>query len=102
MRGISGVKEKMRSREAWCFLYELILVLVSNQSIVPVKIDGRQQQEETSGTIENQRLMYTPRACSGLQVQYLQETNAKLGGVVLYGDTHPNCNVQSVNCTCEN
>ena len=44
--------------------------------------------------------MYTRRTCSALQVQYLQETNAKLGGVVLYGDIHPNCNVQSV--TCEN
>ena len=32
----------------------------------------------------------------GIQVQYLQEENAKLGGVVLYGDIHPTCNVQSV------
>ena len=29
-----------------------ILVLVSNQSTVPVKIDGRQQQEETSALLK--------------------------------------------------
>ena len=28
--------------------------------------------------------------------------HAKLGGVVLFVDTHPNTNIQSVNCTCEN
>ena len=35
-------------------------------------------------------------------VAFLKEKDAKLGGVLFYGDIHPNCNVQSVNCTCEN
>ena len=46
------VLEKMRSWEAWCVLYKLILVLASNQSTVPMKIDGRQQQEETSALLK--------------------------------------------------
>ena len=44
---------------------------------VPVKIDGRQEQEETSV------LLYTHVACAGILVQYL----AKL---VFYEDTPPN------------
>ena len=82
-----------------------ILKLVSNHLTVPVKIDGRQQQEEKSALLKTEDqsyYVYTRRTCAGLQVQYLQEKNAKLGGAVLYGGIHPNCNVQSVNCTCEN
>ena len=95
----------MGSWEAWCFLYKLILVyilLVSNQSTVPVKIDGRQQQEETSALlITGDQCTHVGHARDYIQVQYLQKTNTKLGGVVLYGNIHPNCNVQSVR-TCEN
>ena len=44
-----------------------ILELVSNQLTVPVKIDGRQEQEETSALN-----VYTRRTCAGLQVQYIK------------------------------
>ena len=45
-----------------------ILELVSNQLTVPVKIYGRQQQEETCAI-----RIYTRRTCAGLQVHiYLQ------------------------------
>ena len=47
-----------------------ILELVSNQLTVPVKIDGRQQQEETSISA---LLDQSHRTCARLQVQYLQE-----------------------------
>ena len=94
---------QMRSWEAWCFLYIQTHSSTTNQSTVPVKIDGRQQQEETLALLKTgHQCIYTRRTCSGLQVQYLQETNAKLGGVVLYGGIRPNCNIHSVNCTCEN
>ena len=37
------------------------------------------------------------RTCAGLQVSiYLPGKNAKLGGVVLFVDTHPSTNIQSV------
>ena len=69
-----------------------ILELVSNRLTVPVKIDGRQEQEENIGAIEpGSMYSYTRRTCAGLQAQYLQEKNAKLGGVVLNGGIHPNC-----------
>ena len=100
---VSYLHGKMRSWEAWCFWYKLILVLVSNQLTVPVKIDGRQEQEETSALLKTgDQCTHVGHVRDLIQVQYLQETNAKLGGVVLYKDTHYNCNVQSVNCTCEN
>ena len=73
-----------------------ILKLVSNQLTIPVKIDRRQQQEETS---ENRGSMYT-RVGHARPVS--SRKNAKLGGVVLFVDTHPSTNIQSVNRICEN
>ena len=62
-----------------------ILELVSNRLTVPVKIDGRQEQEETSELLK-----------SGDQCIHVCTGVAKLGVVVFYEDTPPNCNVQSV------
>ena len=53
-----------------------ILELVSNQLTVPVKIDGRQQQEETSISA---LLDQSRRTCARLQVQYLQEKKCEAG-----------------------
>ena len=79
----------MRSWEAWCFLWILILVLISNQLAVFVKIDVKQQQEETSALS-----IGTRRTSAGLQVQYLQGKLAKLGGVVPYVYIHPRTSIQ--------
>ena len=91
--------ENLRSWVALCLMDIFIIELVSNQLTVPVKIDGRQEQEENIGAIEPGS-MYTHvgHACAGILVQCL----AKLGGVVFYEDTPPNCNVQSVVPACEN
>ena len=40
-------KNKMRSWVAWCFMEAFILIVMSILLTVPVKIDGRQQHEET-------------------------------------------------------
>ena len=54
--GISGdvyiFMENVRSWVALCLMDIFILELVSNQLTVPVKIDGRQQQEETSALLK--------------------------------------------------
>ena len=43
------------------------------------------------------KTVYTRRKCAGVQGQYVHGKYAKLGSVVFYGNTLPNCNVQSVN-----
>ena len=45
-----------------------ILALVSNQLTIPVKIDRRQQQEETSALLKKRGSMYThvEHACAGI------------------------------------
>ena len=49
------------------------LELVPNQLTVPVKIDGRQQQNETSRAIEKPGInAYTRRTSVGFRVPYLQ------------------------------
>ena len=87
--------------------YRYIHPRSSSQSVnrTCVKIDGRQQQEENIAALLNRDHVYTRRTYSELQVQYIQETNTKLGGMVLYGGIHPNYNAQFINCivyTCEN
>ena len=69
-------------------------------------INRKLQQEEsrallnTAGTND---IMCAYRTCAGLMVpSYLHGKIAKLGVVVLFVDTHPSTNIQSVNRTCEN
>ena len=75
-----------------------ILELVSNRLTVPVKIDGRQEQDENIRAID----VYTRRTCAGYKYSIFKKTNAKLGGVVSCGYIHPRTSIQSVNRTCEN
>ena len=44
--------EILRNWVALCLMDMFILELVSNQLTIPVKIDGRQEQEENIGAIE--------------------------------------------------
>ena len=44
--------ENLRSWVALCLMDMFILELVSNQLTVPVKIDGRQEQEDTSALLK--------------------------------------------------
>ena len=91
-------RKQMRSWVAWCLVDVFILELVSNRLTVPVKIDGRQEQDENIRAID----VYTRRTCTGYKYSIFEKTNAKLGGVVSCGYIHPRTSIQSVNCTCEN
>jgi hypothetical protein len=94
--------ENLRSWVALCLMDIFILELVSNQLTVPVKIDRGQEQEENIGAIEPGSMYTHVGHARDYKCSIFKKKNAKLGGVVLYGGIHPNCNVQSVNCTCEN
>ena len=77
MRGIAGVVPSCEAgrRSTFC-RYILVLVLISNQLTVAVKIDWQKQQE-------NKRVHYSVtkiRTCAGFQVI---DKHAKLDGVVL-------------------
>ena len=45
-------KKQTRSWVAWCFMETFILIVMSNPLTVPVKIDGRQQHEETRSLLK--------------------------------------------------
>ena len=47
------IMENLRSWVALCLMDIFILALVSNQLTIPVKIDRRQQQEETSALLKS-------------------------------------------------
>ena len=66
------------------------------------EIDRRLQQEEKRALLNTGNQMCTYRTCAGFQVSCLHGKNAKLGGVVLFVDTHSSTSIQSVNSTCEN
>ena len=76
-----------------------ILELVSNQSNVPVKIDGMQQHEETRSLL---RIGDQLRASAGFLVPCFHVTLAKLSGVVPNEYSHPRTSIQSVKRTCKN
>ena len=77
------------------------MLFVDNNS---VNRSCENRREATAGTKigagENRGSMYTDVG-HARDYKY-SKNNAKLGGVLLYGDTHPNYNVQSVNRTCGN
>ena len=45
-------KKQMRSWVAWYYMETFILIVMSNLLTVPVKIDGRQQHEETRSLLK--------------------------------------------------
>ena len=66
----------------------------------PVKIDGRQQHEETCSLLKTGdqcAYAYTRRTSAGFRVPCLHGKLAKLGGVVPYGYIHPRTSIQSLN-----
>ena len=69
-----------------------ILELVSNQLIVPVKIDGRQQHEERRSLLKTGD-QCIHRTSAGFPVPCLHRKLAKLGGVVPYGYIHPRTSI---------
>ena len=75
------------------------LVLLFTWLTVPVKIDGKLQQESRALYIEHrgpiESALGHARDCRFMRY-------AKLGGMVLFVDPHPSTSIQSVNCTCEN
>ena len=79
--------ENMRSWVAWCFMETLFLIVMSN--LLTTGDNSRKNHRR----YENWRSMYTRRTCAGLQVQYVHGKYAKLGGVVLFVDTHPSTNI---------
>ena len=52
-------RENLRSWMALCAMDMFIPELVSNQLTVPVKIDGRQQQEDTSALLKREINVHT-------------------------------------------
>ena len=46
-------KKKMRSWVAWCFMEVFILIVMSYLLTEPVKIDGREQHEETRSLLKS-------------------------------------------------
>ena len=58
------------------------------------------QQEETRVLLKTGD-QHTRRTDCRCRI-YLRGKIAKLGGVLLFVDTHPSTHIQSVNCTCEN
>ena len=75
-----------------------ILIVMSNLLTVLVKIDGRQQHEETRSLLKTG----DHRTSAGFRVPCLHGKLAKLGGIVPYGYIHPSTSIQSVNHTGEN
>ena len=68
----------------------------------PVKIDGRQQHEETCSILKTgDQCIYTWTS-AGFRVPCLHGKLAKLVGVVPYGYIHPITSIQSLNRTGEN
>ena len=63
-----------------------------------VKIDRRLQREESRALLNTGNQMCTYRTCAGVVYTFM----AKLGGVVLFVQTHSSTIIKSVNCTCEN
>ena len=73
--------------------------VMSNLS-VPVKIDGRQQHEETRSLLKPGTNVYRPiatcRTSAGFRVPCLHGKLAKLGGVVSYGYyIHPRTSISN-------
>ena len=100
MSGTVSSRKQMRSWVAWYLVDIFILELVSNRLTVPVKIDGRQEQDENIRAIDVYARIGHAQDTSTVYI--FKKTNAKLGGVVSCGCIHPRTSIQSVNRTCEN